>query len=186
MATSNSVSTPVGAPMIETDVLQRILGAALKTGGDFAEVFGEDRINASALREIYPEVKSLGAELVAITPELERFNAELATTVGAEFPVLSDMDNGYALLLNLAFLFASTNEKFCPTLKAKLGSESAVPDGVTSIMEIIINGRDLDTVARATYAAIQQAAPTEGLVRISAGNYGGRLGKSFIYLRPKT
>lgn len=83
------------------------------------------------------------------------------------------------------FLIASTNHKFCPTLKSKLGSESAVPEGVTSIMEIIINGRDLDTVARATYAAIAQAVSTEGLVRISAGNYGGRLGKSFIHLQPK-
>ena len=35
--------------MIETDVLQRVLSAALKTGGDFAEVFGEDRVNGSAL-----------------------------------------------------------------------------------------------------------------------------------------
>jgi peroxiredoxin len=61
------------------------------------------RINASALQAIHGGIKKLGAELVAITPELERFNAELATTVKAEFPVLSDMDNGYALLLNLAF-----------------------------------------------------------------------------------
>jgi formylmethanofuran--tetrahydromethanopterin N-formyltransferase len=81
------------------------------------------------------------------------------------------------------FLFASTYEKFCPTLKGKLGAESRVPDGVTSIMEIIIDGRDLESVAAATHAAIDAAAPTPGLVKISAGNYGGRLGKSFIYLR---
>jgi formylmethanofuran--tetrahydromethanopterin N-formyltransferase len=84
------------------------------------------------------------------------------------------------------FLFASTYEKFCPTLKSKLGAESGVPDGVTSIMEIIINGRDLETVARATYAAIDRCAATEGLIRISAGNYDGRLGKSFIYLHPSS
>ena len=52
-------------------------------------------------------------------------------------------------------------------------------------MEIIINGRDLAAVRRATYAAIAAAAPTPGLLSISAGNYGGRLGKSFIYLRPE-
>ncbi len=61
------------------------------------------RINASALQEIHGDVTALGAQLIAITPELERFNAELASAVGAEFPVLSDVDNGYALLLNLAF-----------------------------------------------------------------------------------
>jgi formylmethanofuran--tetrahydromethanopterin N-formyltransferase len=82
-----------------------------------------------------------------------------------------------------SFLFASTNTPFCPTLKERLGDESLVPEGVRSIMEIIINGRDLETVAAATHAAIDASADTAGLVRISAGNYGGRLGKSFIYLR---
>lgn len=62
------------------------------------------RINAQALAQIYGEVKSLGAEIVAITPESERFNSELAPEVRDTFPILSDMDNGYALLLNLAFL----------------------------------------------------------------------------------
>jgi formylmethanofuran--tetrahydromethanopterin N-formyltransferase len=51
-------------------------------------------------------------------------------------------------------------------------------------MEIIVNGSSLEDVARATYAAIEAALPVHGLVRISAGNYGGRLGKSFIYLHP--
>ena len=80
------------------------------------------------------------------------------------------------------FLFASTYAEYCPTLKGKPGVDSKVPDGVTSIQEIIINGRDLETVRQATYAAIDAAAQVPGCVRISAGNYGGRLGKSFIYL----
>lgn len=81
------------------------------------------------------------------------------------------------------FLIASTNWPFCPTLREKLGEQSRVPPGVESIMEIIINGADLDTVSRATQAAIQASRETPGLLKISAGNYGGRLGKSFIYLR---
>ncbi len=80
------------------------------------------------------------------------------------------------------FLFASTYEQFCPTLKDQLGEESRVPDGVGSIMEIIINGRDLETVAQATYNAIDACVDTPGLIKVSAGNYGGRLGKSFIHL----
>ncbi len=82
------------------------------------------------------------------------------------------------------FTIASTYEAFCPTLKDALGDRSKVPAGVTSIQEIIINGRDLPTIARATQAALAVAAETPGLAKISAGNYGGRLGKSFIYLRP--
>lgn len=83
------------------------------------------------------------------------------------------------------FLIASTFAEFCPTLKESLGEQSRVPTGVRSIMEIVINGRDLDTVSRATQAAIQASVETPGLVRITAGNYGGRLGKSFIYLHPR-
>lgn len=84
-----------------------------------------------------------------------------------------------------SFLFASTYEKFCPTLKEKLGEKSGVPAGVNSIMEIIINGRDLETVAKATYNALDATNSLPGLKLITAGNYGGRLGKSFIYLRPE-
>lgn len=81
------------------------------------------------------------------------------------------------------FLIAATYAKFCPTLKEKLGEKSAVPDGVQSIMELIINGESLDALKKATRAAIHEAAKTPDLIKISAGNYGGRLGKSFIHLR---
>ena len=64
---------------------------------------GSCRISATALAEAHPSVTRLGAELVAITPEVEKFNAELKAGSGAPFPVLSDMDNSYAMLLNLAF-----------------------------------------------------------------------------------
>jgi formylmethanofuran--tetrahydromethanopterin N-formyltransferase len=84
-----------------------------------------------------------------------------------------------------SFLFASTNHPFCPTLREKLGEQSQVPAGVTSIQEIILNGHDLATVSAATQAAIAAALDTPGLVRISAGNYGGRLGKSWVWLKPE-
>ena len=83
------------------------------------------------------------------------------------------------------FLIASTFEKFCPTLREELGDRSGVPHGVKSIMEIIVNGASLEVVANATYAAIQAAKETPGLKLITAGNYNGRLGQSFIYLRPE-
>jgi len=82
------------------------------------------------------------------------------------------------------FAVASTYAEFCPTLRDKLGTKSKLPPGVGSVMEIIINGHDLDVIAEATRRAIEAAVETPGLVKISAGNYGGRLGKSFLYLRP--
>jgi len=84
-----------------------------------------------------------------------------------------------------SFLFASTFEAYCPTLREELGSESRVPSDVNSIMEIIINGRDLEIVSEATQAAIAASQGTPGLKVISAGNYDGRLGNNFIYLHPQ-
>jgi formylmethanofuran--tetrahydromethanopterin N-formyltransferase len=83
------------------------------------------------------------------------------------------------------FLIASTYAEYCPTLKQTLGDRSLVPEGVQSIMEIVINGSDLEAVTRATHAAIDASLGTPGLVKITAGNYGGRLGKSFIHLRKR-
>ena len=80
------------------------------------------------------------------------------------------------------FTIASTYAEFCPTLRDKLGDQSKVPAGVNSIMEIIMNGRDVDALKQATRQAIRAASQTEGLMKISAGNYGGRLGKTFIHL----
>ena len=84
-----------------------------------------------------------------------------------------------------SFMFASTNHPFCPTLRTKLGDQSQVPAGVQSVMEIIINGRDIATVSAGTQAVIAATIDSPGLIKISAGNYGGRLGKSFVYLRPE-
>jgi formylmethanofuran--tetrahydromethanopterin N-formyltransferase len=113
-----------------------------------------------------------------------------ASAVDATPGVITTFPGGVAASASKAgsrykFLFASTYEAYCPELKPILGPASLVPDGVNSIMEIIINGRDLDVVTKATHAAIEAAKSTPGLLRISAGNYGGRLGKSFIYLLEK-
>ena len=80
------------------------------------------------------------------------------------------------------FLIASTYAEYCPTLREKLGDKSKVPPEVHSITEIIVNGKDLDAIKVATREAILAAAKTPDLVRITAGNYGGRLGKSFVHL----
>jgi peroxiredoxin len=61
------------------------------------------RLNADGLAKIAPELQRLGAQIVAISPETHRYGAELKDYAGAPFPVLSDLDGGYALELNLLF-----------------------------------------------------------------------------------
>jgi len=77
----------------------------------------------------------------------------------------------------------TTNHPYCPSLKSRLGAESKVPAGVHYIPEIVINGLTLEAVKKAMKVGIEAASTVDGVVRISAGNYGGRLGKYKIYLR---
>ena len=84
---------------------------------------------------------------------------------------------------NFPWIGPTTNHPYCPTLKKKLGNESKVPEGVKYIPEIVINGVSLNAVKEAMKVGIFTARSIEGVVKISAGNYGGKLGKYRIYLR---
>ena len=61
------------------------------------------RLNVAGLAEIAPDVESLGAQIVAISPEKARYGKELKSYAKAPFPVLADINNAYALELNLLF-----------------------------------------------------------------------------------
>jgi len=77
-------------------------------------------------------------------------------------------------------MIASTNDAFCPTLRAV--TATALPEEVNSVLELVINGTDAGAIARAMRAGIS-AACREGVVAISAGNYGGKLGPHHFHLR---
>lgn len=77
----------------------------------------------------------------------------------------------------------TTNHQYCPSLKQKLGNTSKVPENVNYIPEIVINGTSLQAVKEAMRAGIEAALNADGVAKISAGNYGGKLGDYKIYLR---
>src|SRR5262245_48508128 len=60
------------------------------------------RININALAQAHRQISDEGGQIVAIMPDRQRFSSELKTKGGLPFPILTDMDNGYALSLNLA------------------------------------------------------------------------------------
>jgi formylmethanofuran--tetrahydromethanopterin N-formyltransferase len=127
----------------------------------------------------------MGATNDAALDAAERAAAAVEMVAGVIMPFPGGVaSSGSKAGSRYTFTIASTFAEFCPTLRDKLGDNSRVPAGVASIQEIIINGSDLPTIATATQAAIQASVDTPGLLKISAGNYGGRLGKSFIYLHP--
>jgi len=79
-------------------------------------------------------------------------------------------------------LAASTNHPFCPTLR-KIVPDSQVPVNVNSIYEIVINGLNSEAVKKAMAEGIKAAVKVPGIVKISAGNYGGKLGPFRAYLK---
>ncbi len=77
----------------------------------------------------------------------------------------------------------TTNHPYCPSLRERLGAESRVPEDVRYIPEIVINGVSLKVVKEAMRAGIEAVLEFEDVVKVSAGNYGGKLGKHKIHLR---
>ncbi len=79
-------------------------------------------------------------------------------------------------------LKASTNDAYCPTLRGVTNTQ--LPKSVGAVYEIVIDGLNLEAVKSAMKVGIETAAYSAGIVRISAGNYGGKLGPYPIPLRP--
>jgi formylmethanofuran--tetrahydromethanopterin N-formyltransferase len=84
-------------------------------------------------------------------------------------------------------VIASTNDAFAPTLRG--ATATALDPDVGCVLEIVIDGLTSDAVAnamRAGIAALVKLGPRRGAVRISAGNYGGKLGPHHYHLQELT
>ena len=75
---------------------------------------------------------------------------------------------------------ASTNDAYCPTVRPL--TESALPDGVNAVLELVLDGLDATAIRDAMRAGID-AACRPGVLAITAGNYGGKLGPHHFHLR---
>jgi formylmethanofuran--tetrahydromethanopterin N-formyltransferase len=78
-------------------------------------------------------------------------------------------------------MVASTNDAYCPTLRGRVGVTSELPEGVNSVLEIVVDGLDRPAIENALRIGIE-AACRPGVVEITAGNYGGKLGKHHFSL----
>ena len=77
-------------------------------------------------------------------------------------------------------MIASTNDAYCPTVRPL--TETALPEGVNAVLEIVLDGLSAEAIAGAMRAGID-AACRPGVRAISAGNYGGKLGPYHFHLR---
>ncbi len=76
-------------------------------------------------------------------------------------------------------MLATTNDAFSPTLRTV--TDSALPEGVNSVLEIVLDGIDFRSIAEAMRAGLD-AACRPGVRKITAGNYGGKLGPHHFHL----
>lgn len=109
--------------------------------------------------------------LTAATAAIDAINA--VTDVITPFPG-GVVRSGSKVGSRYKGMFASTNDAYCPTLRSRV--DTALPDGVGCVYEIVINGLSEQAIAAAMHAGIT-AACEHDINTISAGNYGGKLGK---------
>lgn len=152
----------ISIPLMMGDfIIERYLGCASGIMGGNLWFFCDSQ--ESALRVGEKAVNAIGDVEGVITP----------------FGVCSA---GSKVETNFPDIGPTTNHLYCPGLRDKL-SDSAVPPKVKSIPEVVINGKDLETVKKAMKISINAINGEKGLLRISSGNYGGKLGKYKIFLK---
>jgi len=115
----------------------------------------------------------------------EAATAAIATVPGAIMPFPGGIvRSGSKVGSKYKGVPASTNHAFCPTLRGAV--ETALDPDVACVLEIVIDGLTSEAVAaamRAGIAAAVKLGPQRGAMRISAGNYGGKLGPHHYHLR---
>jgi len=113
----------------------------------------------------------------------ERAIAAIKTVEGVVTPFPGGIcRSGSKVGSNKYKLPASTNHPFCPKLRGTV-ADSKIPEGVSSVYEIILNGIDLASVKKAMAEGIKAASATDGVIKITAVNFGGKLGPFKISLK---
>jgi formylmethanofuran--tetrahydromethanopterin N-formyltransferase len=138
------------------DVFGTVKGVA---GGNFL-ILGASQIAAlAAAEEAVTAIRRVPGVILPFPGGVVRSGSK----VGSKYPGLK----------------ASTNDAYCPTLRGQVAS--ALPEGVNAVYEIVIDGLDLAAVEQAIRVGVE-AACRPGVLKITAGNYGGSLGPFHLYL----
>lgn len=122
----------------------------------------------------------LGESLAATLEASERAVEVMKKVKGVVMPFPGGIvRSGSKTTSQYKFMRASTNTAYCPTIRRQ--TESALPEGVNSVLEIVIDGLYEASIEQVMRVGIR-AACIPGIVRISAGNYGGTLGQYQFHL----
>jgi peroxiredoxin len=100
------------------------------------------RIAVSALAEIADDANAFGGQIVVIVPDRQSFTARLRAETSARFPILTDLDNGYALSLGLVFWVGEEMQKFMVAGNVNPGESQGNNSWLLPIPATFIVGRD--------------------------------------------
>ena len=106
------------------------------------------RISINTLAKAQPRIEALGAQMVAIVPDRQQFAAEMRQDSNVNFPILSDMDNGYAMSLNLAIWVGSEMEEYMTKIGRTLPQYQGNDSWMLPIPATFVVGRDGRILAR--------------------------------------
>lgn len=150
-------------PVMDGEFLcEDVLGTQKGIGGGNLLICGESQESAlAAARAATTAINDLDDVILPFPAGIVRSGSK----VGSKYPQLK----------------ASTNDKWCPTLVGQ--TETELQPGERAVYEIVIDGLSAAAIARAMQAGIDAIQAVPGILRVSAGNYGGKLGPHHFHLR---
>lgn len=150
-------------PVMEGEfICEDYFGVQKGIGGGNLLICGRD--DAAALNAAEAAVEAMRAVPDTILP-FPGGIVRSGSKVGSKYPKLK----------------ASTNDAYCPTLRANV--DSAIPPETGSVLEIVVDGFTEEAIRETMKAGLIAARACENVTLITAGNYGGNLGKFHFHLR---
>lgn len=106
------------------------------------------RLNTKALAQAHIEIENNGGQIVAIMPDRQQFAETFKTESQARFPILTDMDNGYALSLNLVIWVGAEMERMIASAGRDIPSYQGNTSWMLPIPATFVVGTDARIKAR--------------------------------------
>jgi peroxiredoxin len=123
------------------------------------------RMSLAALSNASADIGRIGAQVAVIVPETQRYAFEFKKRVQSPFQMLTDMDNGYALSLNLAIWIGSELKELLSSLGLSLPDYQDNDAWMLPIPATFVVGRDGNVKARFIDPDFRKRVPVEELTR---------------------
>jgi peroxiredoxin len=122
------------------------------------------RLNTKALAQAQKEIEGAGSQIVAIMPDRQQFAEEFKTELKARFPILTDMDNGYALSLNLVIWVGAEMERMISAAGWDIPSYQGNTSWMLPIPATFVVGKDGKVKARFVDPDYRKRMAIEGMI----------------------